>query len=188
MALVEQALGKPLGKKARPLRSIRARSRPDMTTRKPISRSRFRSASTDERDGRKILIEGNAARYRLHDGRRHRRRLVPITPSSSLCESLITYSEVRVDKDRKRRSRLFRPKTDRSARHGHRRGLGGARSMASTTSPGIYSDGRVRRPLVHAGSRRSFRRAACGTILGLPTRTRRAIWYGAFLSPWRLDT
>ena len=89
----------------------------------------------------KMLIEGNAAAALgcLFAGV----TVVawyPITPSSSLCETLIDYlRKYRIDKETGKATLRRRPGRgrDRRARHGDRRVWAGARSMTSTAGPGI---------------------------------------------------
>ena len=116
----------------------------------------------------KILIEGNAA---AAIGCMMAGVTVvawyPITPSSSLCESLIGYmKKYRVDKDDREgdvRDRAGGGR-DRVARHGDRRELGGRAVDDGDGRPRHLADARVRRPGVlrrNAGGdlRRAARRA-----------------------------
>ena len=100
----------------------------------------------------------------------------PITPSSSLRESLIGYmKKYRIDKETGKATFAIVQAEDEIAvaRHGDRRGLGGRARDDVDVGPGHLADGRVRRP------RRTtpkcpaviFDIQRVGPSTGLPTRT-----------------
>ena len=141
---MEKALGKQLGKKPKAMAlNMRRARQAASTTPRPTCRSRIRSSSSamNETAG-KILIEGNAAAAL---GCMMAGVTVvawyPITPSSSLCESLIDYLQQVPHRQGDRQGDLRRRPgrgRDRRARHGDRRDAGRARaSMTSTAGPGI---------------------------------------------------
>ena len=88
----------------------------------------------------------------------------PITPSSSLCESLIDYlKKYRKDPETGKATYAVIQAEDEIAALGMVIGAGwmGARAMTSTAGPGIVADGRVHRPrLLRRGAGGDLRRAA----------------------------
>ena len=154
-----------------------ARSRPATTTPKPTCRSRIRSSSSrwTRRTGM-ILIEGNAAAaigcmmagvtfvgwY-------------PITPSSSLCESLIDYlKKYRKDPETGKATYAVIQAEDELAALGmvHRRRLDGRARDDVDRRPRHLADGRVHRPrLLRRSAGGDLRRAARA---GRPPACRRA--------------
>src|SRR5687767_2963519 len=141
MALMEQALGRQLGKKAKAvtlnqgaLKAGWEYAEANFTKQDPFHIERMNETAG------KILIEGNAA---AAVGCMMAGVTVvawyPITPSSSLCESLITYmKKYRVDKDGKATFAIVQAE-DEIAALGMVIGASwaGARSMTSTAGPGI---------------------------------------------------
>ena len=129
---MEKALDKQLGKKpkAMALNMARARARATQYAARAPRRSATRTASSGmNKTAGQILVEGNAAAAMgcLFAGV----TVVawyPITPSSSLCETLIDYMrKYRMDKETGKATLRHRPGRgrDRGARHGGRRDLGG---------------------------------------------------------------
>jgi 2-oxoglutarate ferredoxin oxidoreductase subunit alpha len=96
---------------------------------------------TDERDGRQDPDRGQRGRgHRLHDGRCTVVAWYPITPSSSLCESLIGYmKKYRVDKETGKATFAIVQAEDEIASLGMVIGASwaGARAMTATAGPGI---------------------------------------------------
>ena len=191
LALMEKALGKQLGQEGQGGRAQRGRAQGRLRLRRgEPSRSRIRSRiePMNETAG-KILIEGNAA---AAIGCMMAGVTVvawyPITPSSSLCESLIGYMKKYRDRQGDRegdvRDRAGRGR-DRVARHGDRRELGGRAVDDRDVGPGHLADGRVRRARRTTPRRRrssstssaSGRRRACR-----PARRRATCCQTAFLS------
>ena len=148
---MEKALGKQLGKKAKAviLNAGRAEGRlrlrrSDLHQAGPV---RHRA---DERDGRQDPHRRQRrGRDRLHDGRRHRRRLVSdyaVVVAVRVADRL--HEEVprrQGDREGDVRDRAGRGR-DRVARHGDRRELGGRALDDRDGRPGHLADGRVRRP------------------------------------------
>ena len=117
----------------------------------------------------KILIEGNAA---AAIGCMMAGVTVvawyPITPSSSLCESLIGYMKrYRMDKATGKATFAIVQAEDEIASLGMVIGAGwaGARAMTATAGPGHLADVRIRRAgLLRRNARRDLRRAACRPV------------------------
>ena len=139
---MEQALGKQFGKKARPSRSTRGRSKAgwDYAEATFTKQDPFHVERMNETAG-KILIEGNAA---AAIGCMMAGVTVvawyPITPSSSLCESLIGYMrKYRIDKETGKATFAIVQAEDEIASLGMVIGAGwaGARAMTATAGPGI---------------------------------------------------
>src|SRR5687767_7561865 len=176
LALMEQALGKQLGKKARAVTlnqgALKAGwdfAEANLTKQDPYS------IETMNATAGKILIEGNAA---AAIGCMMAGVTVvawyPITPSSSLCESLITYmKKYRVDKDGKATFAIVQAE-DEIAALGMVIGAGwaGARSMTSTAGPGISLMGEFAGLSYYAEVPAViFDVQRVGPSTGLPTRT-----------------
>ena len=130
LALMEKALGKQLGKKAKAVTLNAGRAQ----GRLGLRRSELHQAGSvlhraDERDGRQDPDRGQRRRrHRLHDGRRHRRRLVSdhaLLVAVRVADRL--HEEVpgrQGDRQGDVRDRAG-GRRDRVARHGDRRELGG---------------------------------------------------------------
>jgi 2-oxoglutarate ferredoxin oxidoreductase subunit alpha len=174
--LMEQALGRQLGKKAKAvtlnLGALKAGwdyAEANLTKHDPFS-----IEPMNETAG-KILIEGNAA---AAIGCMMAGVTVvawyPITPSSSLCESLITYmKKYRVDKDGKATFAIVQAE-DEIAALGMVIGASwaGARSMTSTAGPGISLMGEFAGLSYYAEVPAViFDVQRVGPSTGLPTRT-----------------
>jgi 2-oxoglutarate ferredoxin oxidoreductase subunit alpha len=188
MALMEQALGKQLGKKAKAvtlnqgaLKAGWEYAEVNLTKHDPFS-----IQPMNETAG-KILIEGNAA---AAIGCMMAGVTVvawyPITPSSSLCESLITYmKKYRVDKDGKATFAIVQAE-DEIAALGMVIGASwaGARSMTSTAGPGISLMGEFAGLSYYAEVPAViFDVQRVGPSTGLPTRTAQGdLMQVAFLS------
>ena len=177
LALMEKALGKQLGKKAKAvtLNQGALKAGWDYAEANLTKQDPFAIEPMNETAG-KILIEGNAA---AAIGCMMAGVTVvawyPITPSSSLCESLIGYmKKYRVDKrPGRRRSRSCRRKT-RSPSLGMVIGASwaGARSMTSTAGPGISLMGEFAGLAYYAETPAViFDVQRVGPSTGLPTRT-----------------
>ena len=177
LALMEQALGKQLGKKAKAvtLNQGALKAGWDYAEANLTKQDPFSIEPMNETAG-KILIEGNAA---AAIGCMMAGVTVvawyPITPSSSLCESLISYmKKYRVDKETgRRRSRSSRRKT-RLPSLGMVIGASwaGARSMTSTAGPGISLMGEFAGLAYYAEAPAViFDVQRVGPSTGLPTRT-----------------
>src|SRR5689334_3068104 len=141
MAFMEQALARQLGKKAKAmtLNAAALKAGFDYAEANFTKQDPFRIEKMNETAG-KILIEGNAA---AAIGCMMAGVTVvawyPITPSSSLCESLIGYmKKYRVDKEGKATFAIVQAE-DEIASLGMVIGASwaGARSMTSTAGPGI---------------------------------------------------
>jgi 2-oxoglutarate ferredoxin oxidoreductase subunit alpha len=188
LALMEQALGKQLGKKAKAvaLNQGALKAGWDYADANLKKQDPFTIQPMNETAG-KILIEGNAA---AAIGCMMAGVTVvawyPITPSSSLCESLITYmKKYRVDKDGKATFAIVQAE-DEIAALGMVIGASwaGARSMTSTAGPGISLMGEfaglsyyAEVPVVIFDVQR------VGPSTGLPTRTAQGdLMQVAFLS------
>ena len=188
LALMEQALGKQLGKKAKAvtLNQGALKAGWDYAEANFTKQDPFFIEPMNETAG-KILIEGNAA---AAIGCMMAGVTVvawyPITPSSSLCESLIGYmKKYRIDKDDRQgdvRDRAGR-RRDRVARHGDRRELGGRALDDRDGRPRHLADVGVHRPRVlrrDAGgdlrrpARRAVDRAADAHRAGRPPLRRRS--------------
>ena len=176
MALMEQALGKQLGKKAKAvaLNQGALKAGWDYAEAHLTKQDPFGIEPMNETAG-KILIEGNAA---AAIGCMMAGVTVvawyPITPSSSLCESLITYmKKYRVDKDGKATFAIVQAE-DEIAALGMVIGASwaGARSMTSTAGPGISLMGEFAGLSYYAEVPAViFDVQRVGPSTGLPTRT-----------------
>jgi 2-oxoglutarate ferredoxin oxidoreductase subunit alpha len=142
MALMEQALGKQLGKKAKAvtLNQGALKAGWDYAEANFTKQDPFHIERMNETAG-KILIEGNAA---AAIGCMMAGVTVvawyPITPSSSLCESLIGYMrKYRIDKETGKATFAIVQAEDEIASLGMVIGAGwaGARAMTATAGPGI---------------------------------------------------
>ena len=176
LALMEQALGRQLGKKARAVTlnqgALKAGwdyAEANLTKQDPFSLQPMNATAG------KILIEGNAA---AAIGCMMAGVTVvawyPITPSSSLCESLITYmKKYRVDEDGKATFAIVQAE-DEIAALGMVIGASwaGARSMTSTAGPGISLMGEFAGLSYYAEVPAViFDVQRVGPSTGLPTRT-----------------
>jgi 2-oxoglutarate/2-oxoacid ferredoxin oxidoreductase subunit alpha len=176
LALMEQALGKQLGKKAKAvtLNQGALKAGWDYAEANLKKQDPFTIQPMNETAG-KILIEGNAA---AAIGCMLAGVTVvawyPITPSSSLCESLITYmKKYRVDKDGKATFAIVQAE-DEIAALGMVIGASwaGARSMTSTAGPGISLMGEFAGLSYYAEVPAViFDVQRVGPSTGLPTRT-----------------
>jgi len=176
LALMEQALGKQLGKKAKAvtLNQGALKAGWDYAEANLKKQDPFSIEPMNETAG-KILIEGNAA---AAIGCMMAGVTVvawyPITPSSSLCESLITYmKKYRVDKDGKATFAIVQAE-DEIAALGMVIGASwaGARSMTSTAGPGISLMGEFAGLSYYAEVPAViFDVQRVGPSTGLPTRT-----------------
>src|ERR687897_847803 len=141
MQLMEQALGKQLGKKAKAvtLNQGALKAGWDFAEATFTKQDPFHIERMNETAG-KILIEGNsAAAIGCMMAGVTVVAWYPITPSSSLCESLISYmKKYRVDKDGKATFAIVQAE-DEIAALGMVIGASwaGARAMTSTAGPGI---------------------------------------------------
>ena len=166
---MEKALAKQLGKKAKAvtLNAGALKAGWDYAEANFTKQDPFVIEPMNETAG-KILIEGNAA---AAIGCMMAGVTVvawyPITPSSSLCESLIGYMKKYRDRQGDRQGDVrdrAGGRRDRVARHGDRRELGGRAVDDGDGRPRHFADGRVHRPGVlrrDAGGhlRRAARRA-----------------------------
>jgi 2-oxoglutarate ferredoxin oxidoreductase subunit alpha len=188
MALMEQALGRQLGKKAKAvtLNQGALKAGWDYAEVNFTKHDPFSIQPMNETAG-KILIEGNAA---AAIGCMMAGVTVvawyPITPSSSLCESLITYmKKYRVDKDGKATFAIVQAE-DEIAALGMVIGASwaGARSMTSTAGPGISLMGEFAGLSYYAEVPAViFDVQRVGPSTGLPTRTAQGdLMQVAFLS------
>jgi 2-oxoglutarate/2-oxoacid ferredoxin oxidoreductase subunit alpha len=176
LALMEQALGRQLGKKAKAvtLNQGALKAGWDYAEANLTKQDPFSIQPMNETAG-KILIEGNAA---AAIGCMMAGVTVvawyPITPSSSLCESLITYmKKYRVDKDGKATFAIVQAE-DEIAALGMVIGASwaGARSMTSTAGPGISLMGEFAGLSYYAEVPAViFDVQRVGPSTGLPTRT-----------------
>ena len=176
LALMQQALGRQLGKKAKAvtLNQGALKAGWDYAEANFTKQDPFSLEPMNETAG-KILIEGNAA---AAIGCMMAGVTVvawyPITPSSSLCESLITYmKEYRVDKDGKATFAIVQAE-DEIAALGMVIGASwaGARSMTSTAGPGISLMGEFTGLSYYAEVPAViFDVQRVGPSTGLPTRT-----------------
>src|SRR4051812_34615731 len=189
LALMEKALGKQLGKKAKAvtLNAGALKAGWDYAEANLTKQDPFAIEPMNETAG-KILIEGNAA---AAVGCMMAGVTVvawyPITPSSSLCESLIGYmKKYRVDKDTGKATFAIVQAEDEIASLGMVIGASwaGARSMTATAGPGISLMGEfaglayyMEAPAVIFDVQR------VGPSTGLPTRTAQGdLLQAAFLS------
>src|SRR5712671_972480 len=176
LALMEKALNRQLGKKAKAvaLNAGALKAGWDYAEANLTKQDPFSIQPMNETAG-KILIEGNAA---AAIGCMMAGVTVvawyPITPSSSLCESLITYmKKYRVDKDGKATFAIVQAE-DEIAALGMVIGASwaGARSMTSTAGPGISLMGEFAGLSYYAEVPAViFDVQRVGPSTGLPTRT-----------------
>src|SRR5438552_13064006 len=188
LELMNKALGKQLGKKAKAvtLNAGALKAGWDYAEAKLTKQDPYRIEAMNETAG-KILVEGNAA---AAVGCMMAGVTVvawyPITPSSSLCESLITYmKKYRVDKDGKATFAIVQAE-DEIAALGMVIGASwaGARSMTSTAGPGISLMGEFAGLAYYAETPAViFDVQRVGRSTGLPTRTAQGdLLQTAFLS------
>src|SRR6476620_6609105 len=189
LKLMEQALGKQLGKKAKAviLNAGALKAGWDYAEANLTKQDPFFIEPMNETAG-KILIEGNAA---AAIGCMMAGVTVvasyPITPSSSLCESLIGYmKKFRVDKGTGKASFAIVQAEDEIAALGMVIGASwaGARSMTSTAGPGISLMGEFAGLAYYAETPAViFDVQRVGPSTGLPTRTAQGdLLQAAFLS------
>ncbi|MCX6544207.1 MAG: 2-oxoacid:acceptor oxidoreductase subunit alpha [Acidobacteria bacterium] len=142
MSELEAALGKQLGKKSKAvaLNQAALKAGYDFADTNLPKRDRFRAERMNATQG-KILIEGNAA---VAIGAMMAGVTVvtwyPITPSSTVCETLIEYmKQYRLDKASGKATFAIVQAEDELASIGMALGAGwaGARSMTATSGPGI---------------------------------------------------
>jgi 2-oxoglutarate ferredoxin oxidoreductase subunit alpha len=187
--LMNRALGKQLGKKAKAvtLNAGALKAGWDYAEANFTKQDPFFLESMNETAG-KILIEGNAA---AAIGCMLAGVTVvawyPITPSSSLCESLITYmKKYRVDKDTGKATFAIVQAEDEIASLGMVIGASwaGARSMTATAGPGISLMGEFAGLAYYAETPAViFDVQRVGPSTGLPTRTAQGdLIQAAFLS------
>ena len=178
MKLMEQALGKQLGKKAKAvvLNAAALKAGWDYTDANLPKQDPFMIETMNETAG-KILIEGNAA---AAIGCMMAGVTVvawyPITPSSSLCESLIAYmKKYRIDKETGKATFAVVQAEDEIASLGMVIGASwaGARSMTATAGPGISLMGEFTGLAYYAETPAAviFNVQRVGPSTGLPTRT-----------------
>jgi len=188
-ALMEKALGKQLGKKAKAvtLNAGALKAGWDYAEANFTKQDPFFIEAMNETAG-KILIEGNAA---AAIGCMMAGVTVvawyPITPSSSLCESLIGYmKEYRVDKTTGKATFAIVQAEDEIASLGMVIGASwaGARSMTATAGPGISLMGEFAGLAYYAETPAViFDVQRVGPSTGLPTRTAQGdLLQAAFLS------
>jgi 2-oxoglutarate ferredoxin oxidoreductase subunit alpha len=189
MSLMEKALAKQLGKKAKAvlLNQGALKAGWDYAEANFTKQDPFSIAPMNETAG-KILIEGNAA---AAIGCMMAGVTVvawyPITPSSSLCESLITYMKnYRVDKETGKATFAIVQAEDEIASLGMVIGASwaGARSMTATAGPGISLMGEFAGLAYYAEAPAViFDVQRVGPSTGLPTRTAQGdLLQAAFLS------
>src|SRR6476646_5666194 len=189
LALVEKALGKQLGRKAKAvtLNTGALRAGWDYAEANLPKQDPFFLEAMNETSG-KILIEGNAA---AAIGCMMAGVTVvgwyPITPSSSLCESLIGYmKKYRVDKETGKATFAIVQAEDEIASLGMVIGASwaGARSMTATAGPGISLMGEFAGLAYYAETPAViFDVQRVGPSTGLPTRTAQGdLIQAAFLS------
>jgi len=187
--LMEKALGKQLGKKAKAviLNAAALKAGWDYAEATFTKQDPFRIEAMNETAG-KILIEGNAA---AAIGCMMAGVTVvawyPITPSSSLCESLIAYmKKYRVDKETGKATFAIVQAEDEIASLGMVIGASwaGARSMTATAGPGISLMGEFAGLAYYAETPAViFDVQRVGPSTGLPTRTAQGdLLQAAFLS------
>jgi 2-oxoglutarate ferredoxin oxidoreductase subunit alpha len=188
MALMEKALGKQLGRKAKAvtLNAGALKAGFDYAAANFTKQDPFCIEPMNKTAG-KILIEGNAA---AAIGCMMAGVTVvawyPITPSSSLCESLIGYmKKYRIDKDGKATFAIVQAE-DEIASLGMVIGASwaGARSMTATAGPGISLMGEFAGLAYYAETPAViFDVQRVGPSTGLPTRTAQGdLLQAAFLS------
>src|SRR5437870_5069784 len=189
MKLMEQALAKQLGKKAKAvtLNAAALKAGWDYAEANFTKQDPFVLETMNETAG-KILIEGNAA---AAIGCMLAGVTVvawyPITPSSSLCESLISYmKKYRVDKESGKATFAIVQAEDEIASLGMVIGASwaGARSMTATAGPGISLMGEFAGLAYYAETPAViFDVQRVGPSTGLPTRTAQGdLLQAAFLS------
>src|SRR6187401_2999020 len=189
MSLMEQALGKQLGKKAKAvtLNAAALKAGFEYAEAHFEKQDPFRIEKMNATAG-KILIEGNAA---AAIGCMMAGVTVvawyPITPSSSLCESLIGYmKKYRVDKETGKATFAIVQAEDEIASLGMVIGASwaGARSMTATAGPGISLMGEFAGLAYYAETPAViFNVQRVGPSTGLPTRTAQGdLIQAAFLS------
>src|SRR4026209_2959825 len=189
LALMEQALGKQLGKKAKAvtLNQGALKAGWDYAEANLKKQDPFVIEAMNETAG-KILIEGNAA---AAIGCMMACVTVvawdPITPSSSLCESLITYmKKYRIDKESGKATFAIVEAEDEIASLGMVIGASwaGARSMTATAGPGISLMSEFAGLAYYAEALAViFNVQRVGPSTGLPTRTAQGdLLSAAFLS------
>jgi 2-oxoglutarate/2-oxoacid ferredoxin oxidoreductase subunit alpha len=187
--LMEKALGKQLGKKAKAvvLNAAALKAGWDYAEATFTKQDPFTIEAMNETAG-KILIEGNAA---AAIGCMMAGVTVvawyPITPSSSLCESLIAYmKKYRVDKETGKATFAIVQAEDEIASLGMVIGASwaGARSMTATAGPGISLMGEFAGLAYYAETPAViFDVQRVGPSTGLPTRTAQGdLLQAAFLS------
>src|SRR5881296_2646868 len=177
LKLMEQALGKQLGKKAKAvtLNAAALKAGFDYAEANFTKQDPYVIEKMDKTTG-KILIEGNAA---AAIGCMMAGVTVvawyPITPSSSLCESLITYmKKYRVDKETGKATFAIVQAEDEIASLGMVIGASwaGARAMTATAGPGISLMSEFAGLAYYAESPAViFDVQRVGPSTGLPTRT-----------------
>jgi 2-oxoglutarate ferredoxin oxidoreductase subunit alpha len=188
-ALMDKALGKQLGKKAKAvtLNAAALKAGWDYADANFTKQDPFFIERMNETAG-KILIEGNAA---AAIGCMLAGVTVvawyPITPSSSLCESLITYmKKYRIDKATGKATFAIVQAEDEIASLGMVIGASwaGARSMTATAGPGISLMGEFAGLAYYAETPAViFDVQRVGPSTGLPTRTAQGdLLQAAFLS------
>jgi len=189
LGLMEKALGKQLGKKAKAvtLNAGALKAGWDYAEATFTKEDPFFVEPMNETAG-KILIEGNAA---AAIGCMMAGVTVvawyPITPSSSLCESLITYmKKYRIDKESGKATFAIVQAEDEIASLGMVIGASwaGARSMTATAGPGISLMGEFAGLAYYAETPAViFDVQRVGPSTGLPTRTAQGdLVQAAFLS------
>jgi 2-oxoglutarate ferredoxin oxidoreductase subunit alpha len=189
LSLMEKALGKQLGKKAKAvaLNAGALKAGYDYAEANLVKQDPFAIEKMNETAG-KILIEGNAA---AAIGCMMAGVTVvawyPITPSSSLCESLIGYmKKYRVDKATGKATFAIVQAEDEIASLGMVIGASwaGARSMTATAGPGISLMGEFTGLAYYAETPAViFDVQRVGPSTGLPTRTAQGdLISAAFLS------
>src|SRR5213082_1196331 len=188
MALMEKALNKQLGRKAKAvtLNAGALKAGWDYAAANFTKQDPYYLEAMNETAG-KILIEGNsAAAIGCMMAGVTVVAWYPITPSSSLCESLITYMKrYRVDEDGKATFAIVQAE-DEIASLGMVIGASwaGARSMTSTAGPGISLMGEFAGLAYYAEAPAVvFDVQRVGPSTGLPTRTAQGdLLQAAFLS------
>ena len=188
-ALMEQALGKQLGKKAKAvtLNAGALKAGFDYAEANLKKQDPYFIEPMNETAG-KILIEGNsAAAIGCMLAGVTVVAWYPITPSSSLCESLIAYmKKYRIDKETGKATFAIVQAEDEIASLGMVIGAGwaGARAMTATAGPGISLMGEFTGLAYYAESPAViFDVQRVGPSTGLPTRTAQSdLLSTAFLS------
>src|SRR5437762_333868 len=189
LSLMDQALGKQLGKKAKAvtLNMAALKAGLDYAEANLAKQDPFVIEKMNETTG-KILIEGNsAAAIGCMMAGVTVVAWYPITPSSSLCESLITYmKKYRVDKETGKATFAIVQAEDEIASLGMVIGASwaGARAMTATAGPGISLMSEFAGLAYYAESPAViFDVQRVGPSTGLPTRTAQGdLLSAAFLS------